>query len=271
MAKKCTKCGELKPLSEFGKDKSKKDGFRPSCKKCDAVVKRIWRSNNKEKVAEYKLKYREDNREKIAEYKRIYNKANADKIAKQKREYNKKNKDKIAKNKAEYYLSNHERFLEKSREYCAENREANTKRAREWRKSNPERDAENHRRWREENREYLADYRKARWKENAQYRLSCLLRTRLNKFVSGGIKSGSAVSDLGCSVHELKDHLESQFKEGMTWDNLGVGGWHIDHIVPLSSFDLTDREQLLEACHYTNLQPLWAEENLRKGNKIQGE
>ncbi len=57
-------------------------------------------------------------------------------------------------------------------------------------------------------------------------------------------------------------------KDTMTWDNYGLYGWHIDHIKPLASFDLTDREQFLEACHYTNLQPLWAEENLSKGNKI---
>jgi len=54
----------------------------------------------------------------------------------------------------------------------------------------------------------------------------------------------------------------------MTWDNWTLDGWHIDHIKPLASFDLTDRKQLLEACHYTNLQPLWAKDNLTKNDKI---
>lgn len=73
--------------------------------------------------------------------------------------------------------------------------------------------------------------------------------------------------DLGCTIEELKAHLESLFKPGMTWDNWGHTGdvWHLDHIIPLASFDLTDPEQVKLACHYTNLQPLWATENLQKG------
>lgn len=63
---------------------------------------------------------------------------------------------------------------------------------------------------------------------------------------------------------ELKQHLEKLFQPGMTWENWSRDGWHIDHIVPLSSFDLTDREQFLKACHFSNLQPLWAKENLSK-------
>ena len=76
------------------------------------------------------------------------------------------------------------------------------------------------------------------------------------------------MSDLGCTIPELKQYLESKFQEGMTWENWGVHGWHIDHIIPLSSFDLADRDQLLTAFHYTNLQPLWAQANWSKGDRI---
>lgn len=96
------------------------------------------------------------------------------------------------------------------------------------------------------------------------YKLSVQLRTRMHRFIKGG----SPVKDLGCSLEELKTHLEIQFKEGMIWSNWSRTGWHIDHIIPLSSFDLTDREQFLKAVHYTNLQPLWAKDNIAKSNKI---
>ena len=102
---------------------------------------------------------------------------------------------------------------------------------------------------------------------NINNKLAHALRNRVGDIVRGRIKIGSAVKDLGCSVEELKKYLESKFQPGMTWENWSLQGWHIDHIKPLSSFDLTDVEQFKQACHYTNLQPLWAKENLVKYNK----
>ena len=67
---------------------------------------------------------------------------------------------------------------------------------------------------------------------------------------------------------EFKMYIEGQFKDGMTWNNWSLKGWHLDHKIPLAFFDLTDREQLLHAVHYTNLQPMWAKENIRKSNKV---
>ena len=95
------------------------------------------------------------------------------------------------------------------------------------------------------------------------------LRSRLYNAINNNQKVGSAVKDLGCSIEEFKIYLESKFSPDMTWENWSINGWHIDHIKPISSFDLTDRKQLLEACHYTNLQPLWADENLTKGKKVE--
>lgn len=129
----------------------------------------------------------------------------------------------------------------------------------------------------EENKEKVLarnkKYFKRRRLYDPQFRISVNLRRRVNKIVRGYKKNGSAINDLGCTLDQLKMHLESKFHcnkvtgEMMTWDNYGRNGWHIDHIKPLCSFDLTDRDQFLSACHYSNLQPLWAKDNLIKGGK----
>jgi hypothetical protein len=100
-------------------------------------------------------------------------------------------------------------------------------------------------------------------------RISNNLRSRVSKIVSGVVKQGSAIKDLGCTVDELKIYLESQFQPGMSWNNYGQDTWHIDHIKPLASFDLSNSDELKKAVHYTNLQPLWAKDNLKKSNKYE--
>ena len=99
--------------------------------------------------------------------------------------------------------------------------------------------------------------------ENINFRLRTRLRTRLNRAISGDFKAGSAVTDLGCSISTFNLFIENQFEEGMSWDNYGE--WHLDHVLPLASFDLTDRMEFQTAAHHLNYQPLWAIDNLRKG------
>ena len=88
------------------------------------------------------------------------------------------------------------------------------------------------------------------------------LRRRLYKALGNEKGSGEAIRQLGCSVADFKAYIEGLFTEGMTWDNYGE--WHLDHIKPLCSFDLTKEEHILEACNYRNLRPLWAKDNLAK-------
>ena len=112
----------------------------------------------------------------------------------------------------------------------------------------------------------------ARARENGRYaanptrRVEMLLRNRLNSAIGRGSRRGSAVALLGCTIPELMARFETLFTDGMTWDNRGA--WHIDHIRPLASFDLEDVDQLAVACHWSNLQPLWAADNLRKGARF---
>jgi hypothetical protein len=118
------------------------------------------------------------------------------------------------------------------------------------------------------NRNKINEYHSNRIKTDIQFKIRCGLRNRFSRAVQRNTKAGSAVRDLGCTIEELKSYLESKFLSGMSWDNWTADGWHIDHIKPLASFDLTDKKQMLEACHYTNLQPLWAKDNLAKSDKI---
>lgn len=103
---------------------------------------------------------------------------------------------------------------------------------------------------------------------DVQYKVSCNLRTRMWQVLKGINKSANTLKLLGCSLEEFKKHIESKFQEGMSWENYSRNGWHIDHIIPCDKFDLTIKEQQERCFHYTNLQPLWAHDNLRKNNKI---
>lgn len=152
-----------------------------------------------------------------------------------------------------YYAKNRELILAKRRLYRVKN-------------------LDNRKTWLEANRNSVrkqhTTYVRRKRMIDLQYRLKNVLYLRVWNALRGSIRSGSAVRDLGCSIKHLKKHLEGQFQDGMTWENYGFNGWHIDHIVPLAFFDLSNKEQFLKACHYTNLQPLWAIENIKKGKKL---
>lgn len=129
-----------------------------------------------------------------------------------------------------------------------------------------------HKKYREENYEkYKAGvrrYNKFRRKNDIEYKIKCNVRTRMNSALKNIPKNGSTMKLVGCTAKELKIYLENQFTESMTWENHGVFGWHIDHILPCDSFDLTDPEQQKICFHYTNLQPLWSTENWAKNNRF---
>ena len=116
--------------------------------------------------------------------------------------------------------------------------------------------------------------------------IRCKLLERLRKSLGKNLKRNSKAQStkdlLGCSIDYFKSYIESKFTSGMTWENYGYNGWHLDHIKPCSSFDLTDIDQQKICFHYTNLQPLWATTqiaisygessdyigNIEKGNKL---
>jgi len=111
-------------------------------------------------------------------------------------------------------------------------------------------------------------YEKNRKKVDINYKLKKNLSTSLYIALKRSKKSNTTEKLLGCTLNEFKLYLESKFKSGMNWENWAVNGWHIDHIIPISSFDLSKDEDQKNCFHYTNLQPLWWYENIKKSNKI---
>ena len=114
-----------------------------------------------------------------------------------------------------------------------------------------------------------------KWQQNKyytdlNYRLRNILQKRIVSVLKGYYKSQSTLELLGCSLEEFKKYLESQFHKDprISWKTYGRKGWHIDHIIPCASFDLTKEEEQRKCFHYTNLQPLWWLDNIKKSDKI---
>jgi len=182
-------------------------------------------------------------------------------------------KDCFTKQKAKYFQENKESCLLQALEWKKNNVESVRESKRKWKKNNPKAVRKYNREYEIRNRDRRNDQRKERRKNDPSYKISMNLRRAMIRSLIGQTKAGSAVRDLGCSIEEFRERFEEMFYvnkktgEMMSWDNYGHNGWHIDHIVPLVSFDLTNREQFLKACHYSNLQPLWWFDNLTKGSK----
>lgn len=157
----------------------------------------------------------------------------------------------------QFYTENKEEKVEYSKTYRDMNKALVSKKQSEFYKLNKGK-------YNPRYREYAAKQRLTnplyKLTQNVRSRVLCFLKTK-------NIKKQSHTFELiGCNKETLKNHLEVQFKDGMTWENQGKFGWHIDHIIPLSSGKT--EEEIYKLCHYTNLQPLWAVDNLKKGAKI---
>lgn len=165
------------------------------------------------------------------------------------------------------YLETRDDRLKKAREYYPKNKERIKQRTKQWRLNNKDKRAANAKKYRQKHKSQLAKCAKDRRNNDIEYRLVGNLRCRIRHSLKGCKKDQTTMKLVGCTTTELREHLESQFVDGMTWDNYGE--WHIDHIKPCAAFDLSDPAQQKECFHYTNLQPLWAIDNYRKSDKYQ--
>jgi hypothetical protein len=192
-----------------------------------------------------------------------------------------KNKFKINKYTKEYYQNNINKIKKYNQKYYIKNKLDIHKRNNAWRKKNwslvklsyCKNKKENDKKYRLKNKIKISLRRKTLHKEKMKndiiYRITRNLRSRLKFAVKNGLKNktSNTLKFLGCSPRYLIKYLESKFKKGMNWNNYGAY-WHIDHIIPCSSFDLKKKSNQVKCFSYKNLQPLTKEENLKKYNKI---
>ena len=179
---------------------------------------------------------------------RLYRRRNAAAISAYKRQYRALNKSKIALKDRAYRQRNAAHIREQKRQY---------------KRRNAARISAHDRQYRKANRALINAQKRRRMQTDPTFRLAHSLRRRLSNALCGYSKSASTMQLLGCSLDALRQHLESQFAAGMTWENRRL--WHIDHIRPVASFNLRDPAQQRACFHFSNLQPLWAADNLSKG------
>jgi hypothetical protein len=292
MAKECTKCHVRLPLSCFLQ--------RPDCRECVSLQKKNrWEEKRKARpdYVEKRVlplgvkicckckrdlsfsdfhftKGTNDGRQGVCKECRA-NKSEAEK--KNKTSYDKfryeSKKPEILGKCHLYYEANKPEVLLKQKKYNQEHRPEKAETDRAYRLSHPESVSKKKKDWYSKNKKRVSARYKERYWTDPMYRFTVNARTRYGhvlRNMTNGEKVGSAVEALRCTPEEFKSYFGNKLaKRGWTWKQQGRFGWHYDHIVPLSAFDLTNREQFLQAFHYTNLQPLWWDENLRKGSKIE--
>jgi hypothetical protein len=236
----CKKCVINKELDEFGNNKNNNDGKNIYCKVCELERAKNYRENNREKVNEASKNYRKNNPEKYKNSIRKYleknpNMAPTNRIKNYRLdpEFIKKEKE----SRKKYYQKNIEKEREKRKEYYYKNKEKEREKNNEWKKN--------------------------KLKTDPLERIKKNIRDRVREYLTGDNKSKRTFDIIGLDKENFKSYIENKFTEGMSWENYGE--WHLDHIKPLYLSE--NEEDLIKLNHYTNLQPLWAEDNLKKNRK----
>lgn len=257
--KRCSRCKLTKPLTEFGRNKAQKDGYKNYCKLC---VKENYLEN--------------------IEQKRIYNK---EYYFLNKEEINKKHKIWLE-NNIEYIKTysknyrNNDEFLAKEKErlkkYREENKELISEQQKKWRTENKKYTLDYAKKYRQENRKKINTWFTKKYSSDPLFKLKVNIRNAFKSMIkrNGFAKQCKTIDILGCSFEALKTHLESKFEPWMNWDNHGLYngelnyGWDIDHIIPTST--AITEEDVIRLNHYTNLQPLCSKINRDiKRNKLE--
>ncbi len=242
--KHCHQCDTSKEVTLFRKDNRKTSGYGSTCKECGARKRRTYYETNKQKLKQSHYEWVEKNKEYVNQYRRARKGTDPTFVPKVKKS-SLPHDQAVEKRKQadrEYRQKTAEHQIAYRKEYNASHRKENTERV------------------------------KKREACDIQFKLANRLRAR-TRFALKAQSAEKAITScelLGCSFVFFREWIERQFSDGMTWENWGKGDgkWNLDHIRPVSSFDLVDPEQQKMCFHYTNVRPLWAQENLSKGPKL---
>lgn len=270
----CSRCKVAKPREAFNKCSKNPDGLQYKCRDCQKAIHLANKEcRNKRRMERY---YKENPKEALPEGMKRCSKCKEVKPMTE-QYFGKLSKSsdgfkyscKECRRKTEYE-PNREYLITKQKQWYSKNKKTFAITTSEYKKKNREWYREYDKRYYQENKDLIKqrskEYMYNRIENDLGFKILQRCRSRLYKAIKGHTKSASTQKLIGCTVEHLLNHLESQFTEGMTWDNYGE--WHIDHIKPCSSFNFTKREEQFECFNYKNLQPLWAEDNYRKSDKI---
>ena len=240
-----------------------------------AAYDKVYYQKNKQKKQAYGKVYQQENREKIAAYMKVYCEENKEQLSQKRKVYNQKNKEKKAAYNKVYQQENREKISAQEKVYYQKNKEKKAAYNKVYNQKNREKIAAHIKVYQQENKEKIAAtkkvYQQERYKNDPDFKMSMGVRRRLRLALKGNSKAAPTMEIIGCTIEELWLHLESKFEPGMTRENHGRFGWHIDHKKPCCAFDLSDLEQQKICFHYSNLQPLWAKDNLEKGGNYNEE
>jgi hypothetical protein len=269
--KKCLMCNEKQDVIYFNKKSRNKDGLENWCKSCDKKKKSKYSFESKEKLKQYFAKKYIEQKEERSEYaKKKYIEKRDELLAKSKA-YAEKTKESKAEYDKRYRQQNKEKIAEYKKQYANENAEQIAERMKLYRQENADKLALEKSQYVKNNRPKInkrqSAYIKQRCAENPLFKLTKNTRKMVSRYMLGE-KSKRTQEIIGCSYEELKTYIENQFTEGMTWDNYGMDGWHVDHIKPLAMAN--SEEEIIASNHYSNLQPMWALDNLKKGATFDG-
>jgi len=206
----------------------------------------------KEQRKEYKTEYYLKNQEYYKEYSKEWYLRNKERHNERSKEDFLKNREKRIRQMKEHHLKNKEHHNKQMKEHYLKTKERYQERSKK-NNSKPE------------TKELTRNRQNNRYQTDINFRLSQLCRNRVRRALKGLNKSDSTMKLIGCTIDELRNHIESKFEPWMTWENQGSGGWDIDHIKACFHFNLADPEQQRICFNWSNLQPMEHIANIKKG------